>query len=237
MEWIWLLRAFSFLVGAATVGAGLATARRLRHREETDESEELPPGTHMPGIAFELARSPGEAAVLIRLLGGPDAIRQNLRRDDRYVIPVYVVLLVLLGVWLATRDLVYALPAGLGVAVAGLLAGFADRRENRKTEAVLAEHEKDPTRELIPEPAVDAMRRASMAKWGLLAVAMALLSLPFLEGERHPLTGGFYLLSAVSYGLGLQGLRVGMRRLVEWGFYLMGLAWLATPFALSLVPG
>lgn len=236
MAWIWILRAFSFLVGAATVGAGLVTARRLHHREDLDDQEALPPGTRMPGIALELARSPGEAASLIRFLG-PEEVRKNLRQDDRFVIPVYILLLVVLGVWLATRDLAYALPAGVGVAVAGVLAGLADRRENRRTAAVVAEHEKDPARELIPEPLVDAMRRASMVKWGLLAVAMALLSLPFLQEQRHPLTGGFYLLSAVSYGLGLQGLRAGMRRLVEWGFYLMGLAWLATPFALHLVPG
>jgi hypothetical protein len=236
MGWIWIVRALSFLMGAATLGSGLVTARRLHHREDLEDDQALPPGTRMPGIALQLSRSPGEAAALIRLLGS-DQIRKNLRQDDRFVIPVYVLLLVVLGVWLATRDFAYALPAGVGVAVAGVLAGLADRRENRRTAAVVAEHEKDPERELIPEPLVDAMRRASMAKWGLFAVAMALLSLPFLQGQRHPLTGGFYLLSAVSYGLGLQGLRIGMRRLVEWGFYLMGLAWLATPFAMGLVPG
>lgn len=153
------------------------------------------------------------------------------------VIPVYVALLVVLGVWLLGRGVRSARVLGVLIIAAALLAGYSDRRENQGIRSIVAQYQEDPGGGQIQQDTVDHMRRWSILKWGFLATTMALLSVPFFARRRSLPIGGLYLLCALTYAVGLIGHRAGLAGLVEWGFYLMGLAWLLTFVGIGAVPG
>jgi hypothetical protein len=99
-----------------------------------------------------------------------------------------------------------------------------------------AEYQQAPDGSRIRQDTVDDMRAWSLHKWGLLAVCMALLSVPFFAHRRSLPVALVYLASFVAYLVGLIGHRAGLAGLVEWGFYLMALAWFVTFAGVGAVP-
>jgi hypothetical protein len=188
----------------------------------------------MPGIAVELALDPGEAARYVGLQGGPRYVLPGLAYDDHVVIPFYVALL--LGIWLFGRGIPFARALGILVIAVALFAGYSDRQENRWLRQITAEYQKAPGGGQILQDTVDDMREWSLHKWGLLAAAMALLSVPFFARRRSLPVALVYLASAVAYLIGLGGHGAGLRALVEWGLYLVGLAWRGTFAGIGAVP-
>jgi hypothetical protein len=227
--WSWIARIFAFAVGGLMLYYGLPVLFR-------PAPAGLPQGMHMPGIAAELALNPGEAARYIELQRGPRYVLYGLDYDDHVVIPVYVTLLVVLGIWLFGRGIPYARVLGILVIAAALFAGYSDRNENQWLRQMTAEYQKAPDGGQIEQDTVDDMRAWSLHKWGLLALSMALLSVPFFARKRSLPVALVYFASAVAYLVGLIGHRAGLPGLVEWGFYLMGLAWLVTFIGIGAVP-
>jgi hypothetical protein len=198
--------------------------------------EGLARGAHLPGISLELALDPGEAVHFINLQRGARYVLAGLDYDDHVVIPVYVALLVVLGVWLFGRGVPYARVLGVLVIAAALLAGYSDLRENQGIRSIVAQYQQDPGGGQIQQDTVDSMRGWSILKWGLLATAMGLLSVPFFARRRSLPVAVLYVLCALTYAVGLIGHGAGFAGLVEWGFYLMGLAWLLTFTGTGAVP-
>jgi hypothetical protein len=188
----------------------------------------LPRGSRLAGIAFEMALRRDEAKTLVGVQKGAEAVRKNSRLDDFVIVPLYVALFVALGLWATGRGFPLAAAVGAAVIALAILAGIADWTENHRTRVLLSELERGE----IDETAMAAMRHAAIAKWALIAAVMALLATPFLWGRRNLALGLLYLLCALVYAAGLLSHRSGGRPLVEWGFCLMGLAWLATSEAL-----
>jgi len=228
--WSWIARIFTFVVGALMLCVSLPKLFR-------PAPEGLPRGAHLPGISLELALDPREAIHFINLQQGPQKVLDGLDRDDHAVIPVYVSLLVVLGIWLFGRSVPSARVLGVLVIAAALLAGYSDRRENQGIRSIVAQYQKDPGGGQIQQDTVDHMRGWSILKWGLLATVTALLSVPFFAGPRSLPIAVLYLLCALTYTVGLIGHRAGLAGLVEWGFYLMVLAWLLTFAGIGAVPG
>jgi hypothetical protein len=228
--WSWIARIFAFVVGALMLCFSLPVLFR-------PAPEGLPWGAHLPGISLELALDPGEAVHFINLQRGARYVLAALDFDDHAVIPVYVALLVVLGIWLLGRGVPSARVLGVLVIAAALLAGYSDRRENRGIRSIVAQYQKDPGGGQIQQDTVDTMRGWSILKWGLLATVMALLSVPFFARRRSLPIAVLYLLCALTYTVGLIGHRAGLAGFVEWGFFLMGLAWLLTFAGIGAVPG
>jgi hypothetical protein len=217
--WSWIARIFAFVVGALMLSFSLPVLFR-------PAPEGLPRGAHLPGISLELALDPGEAVHFINLQRGARYVLASLDFDDHAVIPIYVALLVVLGIWLFGRSVPFARVLGVLVIGATLLAGYSDRRENQGIRSIVAQYQNDPSQ--IQQDTVDHMRGWSILKWGLLATAMAVLSVPFFARRRSLPIAVLYLLCALTYTVGLVGHRAGFAGFVEWGFFLMGLAWLLT---------
>jgi len=227
----WIARILAFVVGALMLYFSLPVLFR-------PAPEGLARGAHLPGISLELALDPGEAAHFVDLQRGARYVLAGLDYDDHVVIPVYVILLVVLGIWLLGRGVPSARGLGVLVIAAALSAGYSDWRENQGIRSIVAEYQKDPGGGQIQQDTVDSMRGWSILKWGLLATAMALLSVPFFAARRRSLPiAVLYLLCALTYAVGLIGHGAGLAGLVEWGFYLMGLAWLLTFTGIGAVPG
>jgi hypothetical protein len=228
--WSWIARIFAFVVGALMLYFSLPVLFR-------PAPEGLPRGAHLPGISLELALDPGEAVHFINLQRGARYVLAGLDYDDHVVIPVYVALLVVLGVWLLGRSVRSARALGVLIIAAALLAGYSDWRENQGIRSIVDQYQKDPGGGQIQQDTVDHMRGWSIVKWGLLATTMALLSVPFFARRRSLPIGVLYLLCALTYTVGLIGVRAGLAGFVEWGFYLMGFAWLLTFAGIGAVPG
>jgi hypothetical protein len=227
--WSWIARIFAFVVGALMLYFSLPALFR-------PAPEGLPRGAHLPGISLELALDPGEAAHFIDLQRGARYVLAGLDFDDHAVIPIYVALLVVLGIWLLGRGVPLARVLGVLVIGATLLAGYSDRRENQGIRSIVTQYQNDPGGGQIQQDAVDHMRGWSILKWGLLATAMALLAVPFFARRRSLPIAVLYLVCALTYTVGLVGHRAGFAGLVEWGFFLMGLAWLSTLAGIGAVP-
>jgi hypothetical protein len=226
--WSWIARIFAFVVGALMLYSSLPV---LFH----PAPKGLPRGAHLPGISLELALDPGEAVRFIDLQGGPRPVLAGLDFDDHAVIPVYVALLVVLGIWLLGRGVPSARVLGVLVIGAALLAGYSDRRENQGIRSMVAQYQ-GPGGGQIRHDTVDTMRGWSILKWGALATAMALLSVPFFARRRSLPVALLYLLCALIYAVGLIGHRAGLAGFVEGGFFLMGFAWLLTFVGIGAVP-
>jgi len=228
--WSWIARIFAFVVGALMLCFSLPVLFR-------PAPEGLPRGAHLPGISLELALNAGEAVHFINLQQGARKVVAGLDYDDHAVIPVYVTLLVILGIWLLGHSVPPARVLGVLVIAAALIAGYSDRRENQGIRSIVAQYQRDPGGGQIQQDTVDHMRGWSILKWGLLATTMALLSVPFFARPRSLPIGVLYLLCALTYTVGLIGHRAGLAGFVEWGFYLMGFAWLLTFVGIGAVPG
>lgn len=225
--WSWIARILAFGAGAVAVLSVLFGPA----------SQGLPWGARLPGISLQLALDSGEAVRFINLQRGARYVLASLDDDDHMVIPVYVALLVVLGIWLLGRSVPFARVLGVLVIAAALLAGYSDRQENKGIRSIVDQYQEDPGGAQIQQDTVDHMRGWSILKWGFLATAMALLSVPFFARRRSLPIGALYLLCALTYTIGLIGHRAGLASFVEWGFYLMGLAWLLTFVGIGAVPG
>jgi len=173
---------------------------------------ELPRGLHLPGIALELATSPTDVREL--RAHAPDVFATGpLTFDSFVVVPVNVLVLCGLGAYVASL----AVPAlGAAIAVCALLAGLFDEIENARLGVVIAA---SPT--ALTEAQVSAAYVASVGKWALLSVALALLAAGYwMIGDWSRLPAAAFAVSAVLISAGL----AASPRLLEWGFGAMGVA-------------
>jgi hypothetical protein len=235
----WILRVWSLVLGAgllySTVPALVGPAK-----------PNLPDRMRLPGVALELMLDAGEVrALLARPAPPPTAeprptasTRPNsgnpLWLDDFVVIPLYVGFFVLFGFWLRRLGLPSARALGLTLVVVALAAGIADWTENVGIRQVLTEYRASEG-QAIAEGSIAFMRRASVAKWALIAAAMALTAAPFFRVRGGRIPGLAYLVGVLLFAVGLLGLWSGLRFLVEWAFAAMGVAWLATAVGLGVL--
>lgn len=227
----WILRVLSFVLGA---GLLYSTVPSLVKPPKPG----MPDGMKLPGVAIELVLNADEVrAVLPRPAAGsaPERGGNPLWLDDYVIIPLYVGFFVLFGFWLLRLALPSARTLGIALILVALAAGVADWTENVGLRAVFSEYRASEG-QAVGQGAIDFTRRASVAKWGLIAAAMALTAVPFLRVRRGGLIPGLaYLAGALLFAAGLLGLWSGLRFLVEWGFAGMGVAWLATVPMLGLL--
>jgi hypothetical protein len=238
----WFLRVLSFVLGA---GLLVSTGPSLLQPAKPG----MPDGMKLPGVALELVLNADEVrAVLARKQPPPTqppaeprpaGTRSGSRGnpvwfDDFVIIPLYVGFFVFFGFWLRRLGLPSARALAVPLIVVGLAAGVADWTENVGIRSVLTQYRASEG-QVIDQGSIDFMRRASVAKWGLIAAAMALTATPFLRVRGGLITGLAYLAGALLFAAGLLGLWSGLRFLVEWGFAGMGVAWLATVAMLGVL--
>ena len=183
----------------------------------------LPRGFHLPGLLLELVETEDEVEAVKRVTP-PDTIRQALKFDNFVFIPLYTLIFLVLGYWLAGRAQPFALALGIMVCVGVVVMAGFDVLENARTYEVL---------KASSPQVVDAIRHAALVKWSILFALALVLSLPFLRsGGWLFLVGLLYLVTAA---VGLLGV-VWFRPLVQWGFMLTGLSLLVTGEAVRHVP-
>jgi hypothetical protein len=183
----------------------------------------LPRGFHLPGILLELVENENEAKA-VRDASEDGRIRLGLVIDTFFFIPLYTSLFLVMGWWLAGRDVPFATWLGVVVCIGIVLAAGFDVLENVRTFELL--------RASSPK-VLDGIRQAALVKWGTLFTLVLVLCCPFLRtGGWLLLVGLIYLITGV---VGLLGV-VWLRPLVEWGFMLIGLSLLVTGKAVRYIP-
>lgn len=189
----------------------------------------LPEGQCLPGVSLESARNTEEVTNIIGKVPRPtDEVRKELRIDQYLSIPIYVLLFVALGVWLTSRNQPLAVVFGIAVIICIVLAAHFDYKENNRTFSVLSAFDTQS----LNDSAVKQMQQASLLKWGLIAAALAIMSVPFFQSGRLIVVACIYALATISFAIGIMGYRPGL----EWGFALMGLALLPTGEAIRFIP-
>jgi len=218
MEWTFgVVKWLGLILGPATLGLTLPGLLRNKMRSG---------GFRLPGVAIELAQNVGEFSAIVRdTKGNAQTFRQNLWIDQLVVVPLYVLLFVAQGIRLASGGPALQLVGALAILTA-FLAGLADTVENLQTLQALA----DWKEKVLGEARIDRIRRASLVKWGLIALELVLLSAYSIKGGWFMLAGGLHAMSGLAMAWGV----FRQRAWIEWGFCLMGPAWIAAAAALML---
>ena len=167
-------------------------------------------GFVQPVIAMELVRSANDIervfADIKKYLQQPkpdEFLICGLKEDSRYIIPIYWALLMIFSVLLFRHQFQHAKWLGIAAAICATAAAAFDYLENHRMKLALDDHQ-----------LAASVRQASLCKWGLLFVAVGLLSSMFLWRRDWVVTiGALYLLAAL---IGLAGL--WQNRLIEWSF-------------------
>jgi hypothetical protein len=192
-----------------------------------------------PVIAMELARTRGEVASLLEEAGrrnpqegkdvlqaGREFIEAGTRLDQRFVIPLYVVVFsvaAVLAFWCAPQKLGLASHVAgvvLCVAMVGVAAGF-DVRENEGTLDVMA-RTRGMTRAQIEsidlEPTLRVVSHSATVKFALLFLVTLVLAAPVaMRGGWGYALSLFFVASAL---VGLVSLAPRFHSLLEIGFTL-----------------
>jgi hypothetical protein len=150
-------------------------------------------------------------------------IKDALPLDNRFFIPAYCLVFILVGVTLARQGGLLRAAIGLAVCVCVLAAGRFDYVENANTM---------PGLDNPSDAAAQAISQASLVKWWLFVTICALLALPLLifgANRLVILVGALYLLAAILGAIGL----TWNRPLVEWFFALIGVVIMLTGDAIG----
>ncbi len=136
-------------------------------------------GIHDPGIALQVARNVDE---IDAILGpAPSADREVMRLKqylDFAFIVTYVAIAVVITVVIAV-SMKRMRPLVLMLLLCVIAAGIFDWTENLAILRLLPLDLAETT-----QPAIDSIRRASLAKWSLIALSLALLSIFFFRSRR-----------------------------------------------------
>lgn len=156
----------------------------------------IPMGFTKPVVALQFVQSPEEVKQLVGQETGSPArtqVRESLRRDTWYFIPVYGLFLASLGFLLLTgKRWLWRALGGL-VMLLALGAATCDEVENWKTRLVLAADDADMAAHLV------WMGRAASFKWGHLFLATALLGVvPWARPGPFDLAGAAPWVTAVA---------------------------------------
>ncbi len=202
----WLTR----IGGAAVV---LLTLQTLLHKQEP-----VLRNFRSPVLAVEFVETGQDLASIAKNAEWKQRIKDALPLDNRFFIPAYCLIFVLVGAMLAWQGGRLPLVIGLGVCLCVLVAGRFDYVENANTM---------PGLDNPSDAAAQTISQASLVKWWLFVTICGLLALALLisGGNRLViLVGALYLLAAILGAIGL----AWNRPLVEWFFALMGVAIILT---------
>ncbi len=192
-------------------------------------------------LAIELVRANSDVQEIVGELGDPNReVMRGKVQKDFFFIPSYALLFAALG-WLLGRSN-YRFAIWVGAAIVACAAGAAvfDVIENLRIFHVLDARLADTTQTIV-----DRLRSASLVKWALVFIAMALLSpIGFLRREMFTLpigpprlAGVFGVIIALAYLvaaiIGLIGLK--QNPLIEKASIFMSLALLLTVLLLLLI--
>jgi hypothetical protein len=135
----------------------------------------LPGGFHGRVLALEFVSSVGDAQKVL----GPDVSRNTevMRKVisiDFVWIACYAALFVLIGVMLSRRNCPWARYLALVAIVSGLAAAAFDVKENTKILELLSST-------AVTQEQLNAVRDATLTKWTLSFVSMAVLAIAFMD--------------------------------------------------------
>lgn len=178
-----------------------------------------------------MAELAGSVQELERLVGdvGSEARRKELRtlRLDTFLfVPAYCAVFWTIAGVLASRAFDGARVLGVIAGLAVLAGAIFDQLENARARRLLARGLRE-----TKDAEVAAMRRVSLAKWGLLFSAFAFLApLYFAAGEWHLVVGVAFVITA-AVGLARLGDQLSIQAIFM-GMLAVGLAGLGTALAL-----
>lgn len=144
-----------------------------------------PRGTGSAVLEIQFPRSVGDVDLILGEAPSPDreVMRLKLYLDFAFI-AAYVGLFVSLGMLVARGPSAWARIAGAAGALCGAAAGVFDVLENRATLAILDVPLLSTTTAMM-----NAIRRASTAKWTLAAIAILVLSLGGITRHRAGTVG------------------------------------------------
>jgi hypothetical protein len=206
---MWFIRIYAPLAGCLLL---LVTVQSF-----IQPVKNLPRGFRKKALALELVQDTDEVSQILKVYK-PEDIRRDLKFDTFAFIPLYVLLFLSLGFWFKGRELPAASAFALAIGICIVAAGLFDVLENLRQCAIL---------ENLDQSGVDRIRQAALAKWFLLFLTTAILSIPFLwRGNWVVMLGLLYLATAIVGCIGV--FFESHRTLIEWGFSLLSVALLLT---------
>ena len=172
---------------AALILAWIGINAWLLRTQSFDPPPRLPPHlhwTHSPALAIELVRSADEVQSILRDPTGDHnrAVQREVIGEDWYCIATYWLYFLGMGAILAGCRWPGARWLAVAVALTATSAALCDVLENRGILRVL-----DTEPDHLDDTMARAIRGASLAKWGLLAVVEGLLSPLFLAYRGGPI--------------------------------------------------
>lgn len=201
------------LIGVLAVSTGVIVWSMERSHFSPSEKQ-FSSGFTKHVLAIELVRTNSDVQEIVGELGDPNReIMRGKVQKDFFFIPSYALLFAALG-WLLGRSN-YRFAIWVGAAIAACAAGAAvfDVIENLRILDVLDARLTDTTQTML-----DSLRSASLVKWALVFIAMALLSpIAFLRRELFTLRTGQPRLATVF------GVIIGLAYLLGAGIGLIGL--------------
>ena|ERR1700730_425560 len=192
------------------------------------KKSELPKGFDRPGLAFQLVGT----LEGIRTTLGPRGtsyrrlLRESINKDFVYIVG-YTLLFTALGLTISRVGVPWAKGMGQVATGAAVFAAAFDCLENSRMLGVLALDLNS-----ITDPMALGIRHASLVKWGLLFVALALIAVVLLwPRDRFSLIGVCLLLAALA---GFGGLL--SHRLLPLAMGLLGLGIIGVSITFTLWP-
>lgn len=185
-------------------------------------------------LAMELVRTTSDVQEVVGDLGDPnrEVMRDNVQKDF-FFIPSYGLLFAALGWLLGRSEYRLAIWVGAAIVVCAVGAGAFDVLENLRIFRVLDARLADTTPAMV-----ESLRAASLVKWALVFISMALLSpIVFMRQELFALPIGpprlafvFGVIIALAYLLAAITGMIGLKQnpLIEKASMFMSLALLLT---------
>ena len=173
---------------------------------EISKPGKFPGGFHRRGIALELARNVEDVSVILGCESNRnstvvrDELRGDLRVDYLFIIPFYWAVLAMGAAFLRRQDAKGGLLLSLAAGVCATGAALFDMLlENTRINTLLNTPWTETTNAMA-----EGIRQASLCKWTLLFMTVAILASLFTwRKERTRFIGYFYWLTAVIGFIGL----------------------------------
>jgi hypothetical protein len=147
----------------------------MRGRPEFSTASVAIHGIKPPDVALQFARDPADVELVLSEYPSLDRITMQFKQYEDFVfITAYVGLFLTLGTLLTRRGDARSNIAGIAGAICGFAAGVFDVLEDRAILAITYVPMRDTTQNMV-----NAISRASTAKWALSAVTLGLLSTYF----------------------------------------------------------
>lgn len=226
------------LIGVLAVSTGIIVWSMERSHFSPSEKQ-FSSGFTKHVLAIELVKTTSDVQEIVGELGDPNReVMRGKVQKDFFFIPSYALLFAALGWLLGRSNFRFAIWVGAAIVACAAGAAVFDVIENLRIFHVLDARLADTTQTML-----DSLRSASLVKWALVFIAMALLSpIVFLRREMFTLpiaprlTAVFRVIIALAYLLaaiiGLIGLK--QNPLIEKASIFMSLALLLTVLLLLI---